>query len=101
MDQKKIKLDDTEVELYEFHQCKSHISINDIDTNEIVVSNKSPFGKHDFKYFFGYKDNKEIRPLCIFFPEMRIYKTYSNKTKCTYFMIKDNFFFLDKIIKIN
>ena len=38
----------------------------------------------------GYKDNKEIRPLCIFFPEMSIYKRYSDKTKCMYFMTKDD-----------
>ena len=62
---------------------------NDIDINEIVISNKIPFGKQDFKYFIGYKDNKKIRPLCILFPEMSIYKIYSDKTKCMYFMIKD------------
>ena len=47
--------------------------INDSDINEIVVPNKFPFGKQDFKYFIGYKDDKEIRPLCIFFPEINIY----------------------------
>ena len=57
---------------YEFHQYNSPISINDIDINEIVVSNKSPFSKQDFKYFIGYKDKNGIRPLCIFFPEMNI-----------------------------
>ena len=41
-----------------------------------------------FKYFIGYRDNKEIRPLCIFFSEMSMYKRYSDKTKCMYFMIK-------------
>ena len=34
-----------------------------MDINKVVVSNKFPFGKQDFKYFIGYKDNKEIRPL--------------------------------------
>ena len=63
--------------------------INNIDINKIVVSNKFPFAKQDFKYFIGYKDNKDIRPLCIFFLEMSIYKRYSNKTKCMYFMIND------------
>ena len=43
------------------------LSINDININEIVVSNKFPFGKQDFKYSIGYKDNKEIRHLCMFF----------------------------------
>ena len=73
MDKRNIKFDDTEIEKYEFYQYKSPILINDIDINEIVVFSKFPFCKQDFKYFIGYKDNKEIRPLCIFFPEMSIY----------------------------
>ena len=44
-----------------FHRYKNSISINDIDINEIVVSNnKFPLGKKDFKYFIGYKDNKDL-----------------------------------------
>ena len=74
MYQKSIKFDDAEIEEYKFHQYESPISINDIDTNETVVSNKFPFGKQDFESFIGYKDNKEIRPLWIFFLEMSIYK---------------------------
>ena len=35
------------------------ISINNIDINKIVVSNKLPFSKHDFKYFIGYKNDKK------------------------------------------
>ena len=60
--------------------------INNIDINKIVVFNKFLLDKQDFKYFIGYKDNKEIRPLYIFFPEMSRYKS---KAKCIYFMIKD------------
>ena len=82
-------MDSTEIEEYEFHQYKSPISINNVDNHRTVVSNKIPFGKQDFKYFIGCTDNKEIRPLCIFFPEMSIYKRYFDKTKCMYFMIKD------------
>ena len=63
--------------------------INNTDFNKIVVSNQFPFVKQDFKYFSGYKDNKEIRPSCIFFPEISIYKRHSDKAKCKYFMIKD------------
>ena len=39
------KTDDTKIEEYEFHQRKSPISINDIDINKIVISNKFPFNK--------------------------------------------------------
>ena len=57
MDKKIVKFGDTEIEECKFHQIKSLISINDIDINKIVVSNKLPFGKHDFQYFIGYKDS--------------------------------------------
>ena len=60
MDKKIIKFDDTEIEEFEFHQHKSPILINDIDIDKIVVSDKLPFGKQDFKYFIGYKDAKKI-----------------------------------------
>ena len=62
--------------------------INNIDIYEIVVSNEFLFGKQDFKLFLGYKDNQEVKTLCIYFPEMGIYKRYSHKTKCMYFMKK-------------
>ena len=62
MGTKNTKLDDTEFEEYGFRLYESPISINDIDINEIVVTYKFTFGKQDFKYFIGYKDNKEIRP---------------------------------------
>ena len=48
--------------------------INEIDINKLVVSNKFPICKQDFKYFVGYKDSKKVRPLCIFRPQMIIYK---------------------------
>ena len=57
MDKKVIKFDHTEIKEYKFHQYKSPISINDIDINEIVVSNKLPFDKQE--YFISYKDDKK------------------------------------------
>ena len=65
MDKKVIELDYSRIEENKFHQCKSPISINDIDINTIVVSNKTPFGKEDFKYFIAYKDATKIKPLWI------------------------------------
>ena len=86
VDKKIIKFDDEE---YEFHQYKSATLINDIDNCELLVSKKFLYGEQDFKCFIGYKDNKEVRHLCIFFPEMSICKRYFDKTKCINFMIKD------------
>ena len=44
--------------------------INDLDINERSL------GKHDFKYFTGYKDSEKIRPLCIAHSQMIFYKTF-------------------------
>ena len=49
---------------------KRPISINNININKIVVSNKLPFDKPDFEYFISYKDDKKIIPLCIFCPKI-------------------------------
>ena len=45
------------------------------------------------------KDDKGIRHLCMFFPEMSIYKRYVDKTKCRYFVIKDEISF-DNYMKV-
>ena len=89
MDQKIIKFDDSETEEYKFHQNKDPLSINNINTNKIVASNKFLFGKKDFKYFIGCKDSEKIRPLCIFCPQMIIYKRNFDKNRHIYFLIKE------------
>ena len=65
MDKKTIKFDDTENEEYKFLQNKIPISINDMDINEIVVSDKLPVGKQ--KYLISYKDDQKNKLLCICF----------------------------------
>ena len=55
-----IKFGDIEIEKLKFHQHKSPISINNIDINKILVSNKVSFGKRLFKYFIGFKDAKKL-----------------------------------------
>ena len=74
---------------YKFYQNKSPIFINDIDINEIVVSNKLPFSKQDFIYFNDYKNDKKNRLLHIFFPKVSVYRTDIDETECMYFMIKE------------
>ena len=46
MDKKIIKFHDTENKKYKSNQNKGPISVNDIDINKIVVSNKLPLSKH-------------------------------------------------------
>ena len=70
---------------YESHQHKSPISIKNVDINKILVSNKFPFGKQDFKYFIGCKDLKNW-PLCILLPKMSANKRNFDKTKSIFFL---------------
>ena len=67
MDKTIIKFGDTEIEKHKFDQHKSPISVYNIDTNKIVVSNEASFGKKDFKYFIGYKDAKKLDVYAYFF----------------------------------
>ena len=93
--QKIIKFDDTEIEEHKFHQHKKDIWINDIDINKTVIPNMFPFGKQDFKHSTGYKDNKKIRSLCIFIPEMCVYKdnlyVFYDKRWNVFWYIYENF----------
>ena len=59
MNEKIIKFDDTKIKKYSFHQHKSPISINNININNIVVSNKVTIGEKEFKYFIGYKHHSK------------------------------------------
>ena len=69
------------MEKQKFHQHKRPISIKNIDIKNVVVSSKASFGKKDFKYFIGYKDAKQIKPLCIFLPKMKAYRRDFDETK--------------------
>ena len=52
-----------------FISNNSPILINDVRVNEIVISNKLPIGKKDFKYFIGYKD---LEPYACYFQNIKL-----------------------------
>ena len=60
----------------------SPISINNIDINKIVVSNKISCGKKNLKSFIGYK---YVRPFFILLPKMSTYRIDFDETKCMFF----------------
>ena len=93
MNKKIIKFYDTKIEEYKFHQNKSPISISDIDVNKVAVSNKLPFGKQYSKWFIGYKDSEKTRSLCIFHPQMIIYKRNFDENRRIYFFNKRRSFY--------
>ena len=86
---KKRTCDDIEIEEYNFCQYKSLISLNKIDIKKIEVYKKFAFGKQDFRYFTGYKDNKKIKLLCMFFPETN---GYTFRELNVFFLMKDKKF---------
>ena len=54
----------------------------------MVVPNQVSFGKKEFKYFIGYKDAENIKPLCIFLPKMTTCRKDFDETKYISFLIK-------------
>ena len=85
-----IKFGDIEIKKQKFHQNERPISIENVDINKIVVSNKVSFRKKGFKYFIGYKDAKKVRPSSIFLPNMSAYRRDFDKTKYNSFLINDD-----------
>ena len=51
------------------------------------MPNQVSFGKKEFKYFIGYEDAENIKPLCIFLPKMTAYRKDFDETKHIYFLI--------------
>ena len=84
------KSDNIEIQKQKLHQHKGPISVKNVDTSKIVVFNKVSFGIKRFKCFIGYKDNKKIRPLCIFFQRVSAYRKDFDETKYISFSIKDD-----------
>ena len=65
---------DKKIKKSSFYKGKKITNIEDIDVNNILVSKKESYGnKNSFKYFIGYNDNDNIRPLCIRLPQMTGY----------------------------
>ena len=77
---------DIETEKQKFHQHKKPISIKNIEINKITVSNKARFSKKGFMYFIGYKDARNIWPLCMYFSQkwQCIEKTLMKLNSCLF-----------------
>ena len=70
MSSKKIKFGDKEVDEKEFYYSKQAISLDSVNLNKIVVSNKWKNNDATYKYLFGYLNNDTIQPLCVILPQM-------------------------------
>ena len=90
MSGKNINFDDKKIKRSSFYKNKKVNNIEDIDVNNILVSKKEPYGtKNSYKYFIGYNDNDNIRPLCIRLPQMTGYARKCNENATMSFIVKD------------
>ena len=67
MSGKNINFNNKKIKKSSFYKDKKINNIEDIDVNNILVSRKESHGNNSFKYFIGYNDNDNIRPLRISF----------------------------------
>ena len=76
MSSKKIKFGDQEVNKKEFYSFKQVISLDSVDSDKIVVSNKWKMNDTTYKFLCGYLNNDTTQPLCVILPEMNGYIKY-------------------------
>ena len=70
MSSRKIKFEDKEVDKKEFYSSKQAISLDSVDLNKIVASNKWKINDTTYKYLCGYLNNDTIQQLCVILPLM-------------------------------
>ena len=76
MSSRKIKFGDKEVDKKEFYSSKQAISLDSVDLNKIVATNKWKIDYTTYKYLCGYLNNDVIQPLCVILPQMSGYIKY-------------------------
>ena len=76
MSLRKIKFGNKEVNKKEFYSSKQAISLDSVDLNKIVVSNKWKVNDKTYKHICGYLNNDTIQPLCVILPQMDRYIKY-------------------------
>ena len=90
MSRKNINFDDKKIKRSSFYRNKKINNIKDTDVNNILVSKKELYStKNSYKYFIGYNDNDNIRPLCKRLPQMTGYARKFNENATMSFIVKD------------
>ena len=93
MSGKNIDFDDKKIKKSSFYKNKKIYSTDDTDLDNILVSKKESYGtKNSLKYFIGYNDNDNIRPLSIRLPQMTGYARKFDVNATMSFIVKENGF---------
>ena len=90
MSRKSINFDNKNIKKSDFYKNEKLFKIEDIDI-KIFVSRKESYGRKNYiKYFIGYIDDNEIKPICIRLPQMIGYVQYFDDNKIMSFKVTDN-----------
>ena len=87
IEQEAVYFEENSIIKSDFHKNKKLININEVDTDEIVLSHKKSYGN-----FIGYrhKGNAFPSPLCLKIPQMNAYAKYFDKnSKCMNLLVND------------
>ena len=75
-----------------FHKSNQPIDLDVVTVDQIVVSDKFKHIDDGFKYFFGYQEDKIVKPPSIILPQMTgCIKHFQNRGKNMSFVIKDDY----------
>ena len=100
MSLKKIKFGDKEVDKKKIYSSKQAISLDSVDLDKIVVSNKWKINEATYKYLCGYLNNDVIQPLCVILPQMHGYIKYFHHGGKNMTFVTDNEKVYDKYNEI-
>ena len=84
----------------EFYLSKQAISLDSVNLDKIVVSNKWKISETTYKYLCGCLNNDVIQPLCVILPQMHGYIKYFDDGGKNMTFITDNEKVYDKYNEI-
>ena len=91
MTEKTLKFNNIRVNKKKFLKSKQSIDVRSVNVDQIVISDKFKHNNEGFKYFIGYQEDENVKPLCIILPQMSGYiKYFENGGKSMSFFIKDD-----------
>ena len=77
-----LRFGDIEIKKSIFHRYKSPIFKKDVDIEKVSVYNKISSSEKSYKYFIGYLQNDQVKPVHIMLPKTSAHvKSYEGKTK--------------------
>ena len=71
-----LKFDNIKVNKKEFHKSKQPTDLMSVNIDQIVVSDKFEHSDEGYKYFIGYQEDENVKPLGIILPQMNGYIKY-------------------------